>query len=109
MTAIQKRRVRKWIAALRSGEYKQGHRVLKSSAGYCCLGVACVVAGRAIRDAEEFLPEPIIKYYGLKNKRGIYAFSSRDLVNDNDSRNHSFKQIALTIEQQLVKNTGLFA
>lgn len=30
-----------WIAALRSGEYKQGRGCLQSEDGYCCLGVAC--------------------------------------------------------------------
>jgi hypothetical protein len=36
----------KWIAALESGEYEQGRNSLKTSDGrYCCLGVACVVAG----------------------------------------------------------------
>lgn len=32
-----------WIAALRSGEYKQGTGRLQSETGYCCLGVACKV------------------------------------------------------------------
>ena len=36
----------KWLAALRSGEYKQGSGLLlDSSNNYCCLGVACIVAG----------------------------------------------------------------
>ena len=34
----------KWIDALRSGQYKQGHRVLRSAGdNYCCLGVLCEV------------------------------------------------------------------
>lgn len=35
----------KWIAALRSGEYPQGRKRLKSSDGYCCLGVLCAITG----------------------------------------------------------------
>jgi hypothetical protein len=32
----------KWVAALRSGEYKQSKSVLRSKDdGYCCLGVLC--------------------------------------------------------------------
>jgi hypothetical protein len=31
----------KWIAALRSGEYKQGKGGLRNTEGYCCLGVLC--------------------------------------------------------------------
>lgn len=30
-----------WVAALRSGEYKQGHRALHLGDTFCCLGVAC--------------------------------------------------------------------
>jgi hypothetical protein len=39
----------KWIAALRSGEYKQGSSALviieKGTPKYCCLGVACSIQG----------------------------------------------------------------
>lgn len=31
----------RWIAALRSGEYKQGYQQLRTENGYCCLGVLC--------------------------------------------------------------------
>jgi hypothetical protein len=33
----------KWVAALRSGEYKQIKGNLKTSSGYCCLGVLCEI------------------------------------------------------------------
>ncbi len=42
----------KWVEALRSGEYKQGVSDLKSSLGYCCLGIACKIQG--ISDKEMF-------------------------------------------------------
>lgn len=37
---------RKWLTALRSGEYKQDteNASLRCNDGYCCLGVACVIA-----------------------------------------------------------------
>lgn len=35
----------KWLAALRSGEYRQGKEVLMANGCYCALGVACKVAG----------------------------------------------------------------
>lgn len=38
--------VKKWVAALRSGEFKQGSKRLKDDDKYCCLGVACVLAKR---------------------------------------------------------------
>lgn len=31
----------KWVAALRSGEYKQTRLVLQDQNGFCCLGVLC--------------------------------------------------------------------
>jgi len=31
----------KWLEALRSGEYKQGMKKLKSGDNFCCLGVLC--------------------------------------------------------------------
>lgn len=36
----------KWIAALRSGDYKQTHGALRDENGYCCLGVLCDVAAK---------------------------------------------------------------
>lgn len=33
-----------WVAALRSGKYKQGRNSLRKDDEYCCLGVACEVA-----------------------------------------------------------------
>lgn len=36
----------KWVAALRSGEYRQGKKMLKTPEGsYCCLGVYCAITG----------------------------------------------------------------
>lgn len=36
----------KWIAALRSGDYKQGRGVLRSpDESFCCLGVLCDISG----------------------------------------------------------------
>lgn len=31
----------KWVAALRSGEYKQGPNALRHDGKFCCLGVLC--------------------------------------------------------------------
>jgi hypothetical protein len=33
----------KWVAALRSGQYQQAQKALKSEGGFCCLGVLCDV------------------------------------------------------------------
>jgi hypothetical protein len=40
---INKRQLKKWIAALDSGQYSQSGGVLHNHLGYCCLGVGCRV------------------------------------------------------------------
>lgn len=45
----------KWVAALRSGEYKQGTGYLKNGNCYCCLGVACVISGIPIEPKQRFI------------------------------------------------------
>jgi hypothetical protein len=37
----------KWVAALRSGKYKQGRKALRDGDTFCCLGVLCDLAVRA--------------------------------------------------------------
>ena len=44
----------KWIAALRSGKYKQGKYRLENDGGYCCLGVLQkVVDDKVERDKDD--------------------------------------------------------
>lgn len=38
-----------WLAALRSGDYKQGKHVLRAGDKFCCLGVLCDLAFKAGR------------------------------------------------------------
>lgn len=40
---MNKKQAKKWIDALRSGEYTQGYEQLQSAEGYCCLGVLCKI------------------------------------------------------------------
>ena len=35
----------KWVAALRSGQYQQAQRRLRTDEAYCCLGVLCDISG----------------------------------------------------------------
>lgn len=35
----------KWLGALRSGKYEQGHHHLHEGNKFCCLGVLCDIAG----------------------------------------------------------------
>lgn len=103
-----------WVAALRSGKYKQGRGHLKTTAElYCCLGVACDVAiqaglplvvGHGERlisfDAEStVLPTAVQTWLGLQTSdggaRGLVA-----LVTYNDQVGWSFAEIADYIESE---------
>ena len=40
---MDKKLKKKWVKALRSGQYQQTHGQLRTEEGYCCLGVLCDV------------------------------------------------------------------
>jgi hypothetical protein len=110
---------KKWVAALRSGKYKQTRHVLCDRNGHCCLGVACEVAIEngvpLTRESTEFgrvlfnvyalslLPYQVRDWLGLRNAGGTYGDGS--LLHDNDSRGLTFEQIADIIESE---PSGLF-
>lgn len=113
---------RKWIAALRSGEYRQGRGLLCSlfdGEKYCCLGVACELyrqenPGYTTEDSSArarrtyginrnaiVLPPEVASWLGLNNSLGshIYGRNAKlDLINANDTQCLTFPQIADLIE-----------
>jgi len=106
---------KKWVAALRSGEYKQIQNRLGDPNGHCCLGVACEVAienGVPLKkelQASGFyrygndrasLPAIVQTWLGLASDSGVYNLEDRSLIVDNDSREYTFAQIADTIESE---------
>lgn len=44
MTEPNQENIRKWVRALRSGEFAQTRGFLSKEGAFCCLGVACEVA-----------------------------------------------------------------
>lgn len=89
----------KWIAALRSGEFKQTRGYLKDDAGYCCLGVLCKVQGADFSKL-------VLKDISLRGFDGGTTLEDRRRLADmNDGRDghseHSFAQIADFIETKL--------
>jgi hypothetical protein len=79
---VNKDKLKLWIDALRSGEYRQGHGHLAGKDGevvkYCCLGVACEVAikdgldlegrwGRPAVDEDRELVEEDRKFYDTED------------------------------------------
>jgi hypothetical protein len=99
---------RKWVKALRSGDYDQGHHKLRSkNDNFCCLGVLCNLhamehpdyAARQ-RDArlygnkDSFLPEAVEDWAGLNFP------IVRELATMNDN-GYTFKQLADYIDKNL--------
>lgn len=92
-----------WIAALRSGKFKQGRECL-STAGkhwrYCCLGVLCKIAGvpemNGHFDREKYGLSPNLKDYFVIDEN-THSF----LINMNDTHGKSFNEIADWIEENL--------
>lgn len=102
--------IRRWVAALRSGDYVQGtgylHEVVDGRSFYCCLGVLCDLAlregvvertrrpigsglahehacyhyGLGNDRAEGVLPPPVIRWAGLGNVDDYDGFDGDDPV-----------------------------
>lgn len=93
--------LKKWVAELRSGKYKQGegHLGMTDEDGeehFCCLGVLCELAldegvpnlnrefnNDALRyfynGREDFLPKPVMEWAGFDNKNpGVPYIQSED-------------------------------
>ena len=111
---------KKWVAALRSGKFRQGRgRLAKRDKSkhiqYCCLGVACRVyeqeTGKTISmngtrcgdevkffDGEaDLLPSSVADWLNIKDSSGDFGTTS--LMSLNDKSKLSFKEIADEIER----------
>jgi hypothetical protein len=95
----------KWLAALRSGKYKQGKRALAiredaESISYCCMGVLLRVKGNIpISRMLERAGQDAVNYVADKELLGKEVCVTLASMNDADSRN--FIQIAHWIETHL--------
>jgi hypothetical protein len=108
----------KWVAALRSEEYKQGKKVLNNGVGnFCCLGVLCdlyakensvqwtdVLGGHEEETLQEFLgniavlPDEVQNWAGLSGKNP-YVKHNRNL---NEVNQEIYKFGPLEKEENLV-------
>lgn len=99
----------KWIAALRSGKFKQCDGTMHESGAHCCLGVAEILFGHP--DAFDY--QAVQCSLGLRDECGEMSKSSSLVgLNDghDDGRKHTFAQIADIIERNMQSNCdGLFA
>jgi hypothetical protein len=117
---LRKRLRAEWIAALRSGEYRQttdGN--LRDSYGWCCLGVACDVAvrhgitsepkmadGECLfeGDATASLPPSVLEAFGIHSDLGDFRDTTLELggevsLSSANDQGVSFAEIADFIEQ----------
>lgn len=103
---------KKLVAALRSGEFKQGRDCLRKKETFCCLGVACELAAREgiippahssgfgiFRYGYEcnYLPEAVQKWIGFTERTGMFLGDGLALMND---RGDTFDAIADKIESE---------
>ena len=83
---------KKWVTALRSGEYNQGYTRVRNGDSFCCLGVLCDLFEKEtqqtihVRHNETFLygeggdcfylPDEVQEWSGISSGRGaVYGFS----------------------------------
>jgi hypothetical protein len=99
-----------WIAALRSGEYKQGHCKMynPTDSSYCCLGVAYQLGTGSIPPEYGYIRVqwpgfPSILLRGDSNEPNADIAVTLAAMNDgfDHSRIHNFSEIADWIEEHL--------
>lgn len=111
----------KWIAALRSGDYKQGKTFLRDGDDhYCCIGVAASVHPGFKWIAEDLGAAGTVYNaqhgdecgYGQLLESGLETIGiSRDaqdaLIGLNDDQGFTFSEIADVLEAKLYDKTGV--
>lgn len=89
----------KWVAALKSGKYKQGRGQLNGENGYCCLGVLCevfiaeggVLSVRHLSRVTEYNgetkypPAPVLHWAGIRSISGMASGANYSVAAVNDS------------------------
>lgn len=99
----------KWIEALRSGKYEQAqNELINNNNKYCCLGVACLVAGYSDNNlrnpntgsAYPYIPRTFDKIPKLILDGDIYSISHKIGIL-NDVNGFTFSEIADWIEKKL--------
>jgi hypothetical protein len=105
---------KKWVAALRSGEFRQAREVLRQGDAYCCLGVLCTMVDGVewtlddalyrdefndTYDADGELPMPVRQIAGISTDEMTHLIVMND--GKENMRPHSFAEIADYIEANL--------
>lgn len=106
---------RRWVEALRSGDFPQSVGALQTPTGFCCLGVLCEIAvadHAASRDRwgyqapylddgsydDELLPEGVAEWAGLSDVSPDVGADALVELNDDGA---TFEELAVLIEKYL--------
>lgn len=105
---------KRWVEALRSGQYKQIKGGLTDGRGFCCLGVLCNLHALEVgvmweRHSDYGRPSYAKEIYSLplvvREWAGLHSsdpqVSRHTLARWNDHKGASFKEIADLIEKRL--------
>ena len=93
---LNKPRIEQWVAALRSGGYKQIRKEFRSEHGHCCLGVACELT----RSGDRWPGVAVNGSYiaAMTDDYGLNYDQYIRCVQMNDEEGKSFAQIADYLE-----------
>lgn len=95
---------RRWVDALRSGEYEQAKNYLSTSDGYCCLGVLCEIAvqdGVVFKDHEAYFSEeePQNDYSAEELPRAVIAWAG---LEDTEFSENPLSDVAYPVNSPLI-------
>ncbi len=107
---MKKKVARQWVAAIRSGQYRQGTGRLRTGNKFCCLGVLCNLHAKAHPDIaatqtdkreylgrDKILPLEVTVWAGMCSNYGTLGNVSLANLNDDG---YSFDDIADLIEKR---------
>lgn len=110
--------LKRWVAALRSGDYAQVRGYLHTPEGFCCLGVACDLidpdgwdeqqSGEGIASSRKYFPYQNNLFWiptMLAARIGIYQYFQDKLSSMNDEDKVNFDDIADYIEKELIEKS----
>lgn len=119
MNMDRKAAARVWIDALRSGEYQQCDSKLRTSTGFCCMGVACDLVDRTLWTKTTF-DDGGVTYEYRDGNHTVGVFPPKDVsvhlfgerwpelrlyvAHLNDGQKKTFAQIADVLEATLIND-----
>ncbi len=112
---MKKKVMEKWVAALRSGKFKQTTGALRDETGHCCLGVLCELApssqgefigntfygpnrGTVGKGNDGLLPDTVREWAGMDDSEGVPKAGDFDSLVDLNDNGKTFPEIADIIE-----------